>query len=593
MLTYFLQVNLCWLLFYGLYYALLSRETFFKLNRIYLIISLLAGLVVPLAEGLLVDSISKVEILAESPIVEMVQPLAMSVAEFQQSIEVNFAAPQATTWFLWSVLACIYGLGMAFFLVKFSIGLYKIFQLYQQGEKQPQKGFKLVNTEGVKTPFSFFNCIFINRKISENADFQQIMAHEKAHVQQKHSFDIVGLEILRGVFWLSPLVHFYAQSLRNVHEYLADAAVLQNTEKKQYGRLLISQTVCANGLTLVNHFNFSQLKKRIIMMTRNPSKRQALVKYVLALPVSMLLVSFLASPENAVMTQTAAVSQSVMSNIETIEVPFTTPKTNTVIENSVENEQNKASLSRDSAKSLSILVLPNGSVQGSISAKEMARHTEMLGMNEYTDSRHPFSIISFTVTKTSTNSKSEKVENQTGIFNTDVLRMVQTAQVGDVYVFSNIKMKSEKGETLSAKDTRIDINSLEGGVQYQFNMPPSYTASEVAKMREPDKNGIYTIVEQQPEYPQGMKAMFDWFQSSMKYPEEALKAGVEGTVYIGFVIEKDGSMTNMTLKRGIGSGCNEEAMRILKTTPNWKPGMHNGKIVRVAYTVPIKFKLPK
>jgi TonB family protein len=600
MLTYFLQVNLCWLLFYGLYYALLSRETFFKLNRIYLIMSLLGGLTIPLAEGLLVDSISKVEILAESPLVDMVQPIAMSVAEFQQTIEANYAQPQASTWALWSVLACLYGLGMAFFLVKFSIGLYKIFQLYTQGEKQPQKGFKLVNTEGVKTPFSFFNCIFINNKIVQNADFQQIIAHEKAHVQQKHSFDIVGLEILRGVFWVSPLVHLYTQSLRNVHEYLADAAVLCQrdsygaiTEKKQYGRLLISQTVCANGLTLVNHFNFSQLKKRIIMMTRNPSKRQALAKYILALPVFVLLVSFLASPENAVMTQTAAVSQSVMSNIETIEVPFTTPVENTIIENTVKNELIKAPLNKDSAKSLSILVLPNGNVQGSISAKEMARHTEMLGMNDYTSTRQPYSIISFTMTKTSTNVKAEKVENQTGKFNTDVLRMVKTAQVGDVYVFSNIKMKSDKGETLSAKDTRIDINSMEGGVQYQFNMPQSYTASDVAKMREPDKNGIYTIVEQQPEYPEGLKAMFGWIQSTMKYPEEALKAGVEGTVYIGFVIEKDGSMTNMTVKRGIGSGCNEEAMRILKTTPNWKPGMHNGKIVRVAYTVPIQFKLPK
>jgi TonB family protein len=564
MLTYFLQVNLCWLLFYGLYYALLSRETFFKLNRIYLIISLLCGLVIPL-------SISRVEILAESPIVEIIQPIAISVAEFQQNIESNIVETQAETWSVWTVLTWVYGLGIAFFLLKFSIGLYKIFQLYKQGKKQQNKGFKLINTEGVKTPFSFFNWIFINPKISEDVDFQQIMAHEKAHVQQKHSFDIVGLEILRGVFWLSPLVHLYAQSLRNVHEYLADAAVLQNAEKKQYGRLLISQTVCANGLTLVNHFNFSQLKKRIIMMTRNPSKRQALVKYVLALPVFVLLVSFLASPENAVMTQTAAVSQSVMSNIETVEVP----------------------LNKDSTKSLSILVLPNGSVQGSISVKEMARHTEMLGMNEYTSTRHPFDIINFTVTKTSTNGKAEKVENQTGKFNADVLRMVKTAQVGDVYVFSNIKMKSDKGETLSAKDSRIDINSMEGGVQYRFNMPPSYTTSEVAKMREPDKDGIYTIVEQQPAYPDGMKAMFDWIQSTMKYPEEALKAGVEGTVYIGFVIEKDGSMTNITVKRGIGSGCDEEAMRILKTTPNWKPGMHRGKIVRVAYTVPIKFKLPK
>jgi TonB family protein len=580
MLTYFLQVNLCWSLFYGLYYALLSRETFFNLNRIYLIISLLVGLAIPL-------SISRVEVLTEMPVIETVQPIAVSIAEFQQNIEANIVETQAQTLSIWTVLAWVYGLGMAFFLLKFSIGLYRIFQLYKRGEKYQKQHFKLINTEGVKTPFSFFNWIFINDKISQNADFQQIIAHEKAHVQQKHSLDIVGLEILRGVFWLSPLVHLYARSLRNVHEYLADAAVLQNTEKKQYGRLLISQTVAGSGLVLVNHFNFSQLKKRITMMTRNPSKRQNLVKYVLALPVFVLLVSFLASPENAVMTQTAAVSQTVMSNIETIEVPFTTP-----VEKLVKKGFKRGQILKDSAKSLSILVLPNGNVQGSISVKEMARHTEMLGMNEYTDARKLFEIIHFTLTKTSMNGKTEKVENQTGKFNADVLRMVQSAQVGDVYVFSNIKMKNKIGETIAAKDTRIDINSLEGGVQYKFNTP-QYTASEIDKMRGPNKNGVYTIVEQQPEYPEGMKAMFEWMQSTMKYPEEALKTGTEGTVYIGFVVEKDGSLGNFEVKRGIGAGCNEEALRILKTSPNWKPGMHNGKIVRVAYTVPIKFKLPK
>jgi beta-lactamase regulating signal transducer with metallopeptidase domain len=312
MLTYFLQVNLCWLLFYGLYYALLSRETFFKLNRIYLIISLLCGLVIPL-------SISRVEILTESPIIEIIQPIAISVVEFQQNIESNIVETQAETWSVWTVLTWVYGLGIAVFLLKFSIGLYKIFQLYKQGEKHKNKDFKLINTEWVKTPFSFFNWIFINDKITENLDFQQIIAHEKAHVQQKHSFDIVGLEILRGVFWLSPLVHLYARSLRNVHEYLADAAALQNTEKKQYGRLLISQTVCANGLALVNHFNFSQLKKRIIMMTRNRSQRIVLMKYTLAAPIFLLLVVAFTIPNSPLMSHTEGVSREVENAVNTVE----------------------------------------------------------------------------------------------------------------------------------------------------------------------------------------------------------------------------------------------------------------------------------
>lgn len=712
MLTYFLQVNLCWLLFYGLYYALLSRETFFKLNRIYLIISLLAGLVIPL-------SISKVEIVTQSPIVEMVQPIAISVAEFQQNIEINFAKPQTATWVLWSVLAWIYGLGMAFFLLKFGIGLHKIFQLYKQGEKQQNDGFKLIKTDANKTPFSFFNCIFINDKISENVDFQQIIAHEKAHVQQKHSFDIVGLEILRGVFWLSPLVHLYAQSLRNVHEYLADSVVLQNTEKKQYGRLLISQTVAANGLVLVNHFNFSQLKKRIIMMTRNRSQRWMLLKYMLVAPIFLLLVSFFIAPNNTLMHKTADFSDNVTATIdkmgETIQLKKQDLSANVAVSNKTEllilqedslrkpyslsnplarlggksgglisketmnnqtyldliqptsqrpivcaiqsfqlirvpfglksNQESKNTGQKFNAETLALIqqaqngdsyqfvnikgrcpgdvaardlgnlsfiigenkedadrlkkistepskpvfMFTNGHVGGFISVEELRYNNEIIG---YDFSENPAiycDIISFTVTKTASNGTSVKAENKTGKFNADVKKLLEKAQVGDAYSFTNVRMKnSAKNKEVQAEDSRFIVNSLtnDSYVNKREDKP-------LNRVSYPTKDGIYTIVEQHPEFPQGPKAMFDWIQANLKYPEQALKAGVEGTVYIGFVVEKDGSLSKFEVKRGIGSGCNEEAVRLLKTSAKWTPGEYRGKVVRVAYTLPIKFKLPK
>jgi BlaR1 peptidase M56 len=312
MLTYFLQVNLCWLMFYGLYYALLSRETFFKLNRIYLIISLLCGLVIPF-------SIPTMAVTTTSLMVEMVQPIVISMVEIRDNIEANFTTPEATTWRLWTVLKGVYILGMMLLFVKFFIGLNKIFHLYKTGEKEIRDIFKLIKTPKTKSPFSFFNLIFINQKTTEDVDYQQIIEHEKAHVIQKHSFDIVGLEILRGLFWLSPLVHLYARSLRNVHEYLADAAVLQNTEKQQYGRLLISQTTAGSGLVIANHLNFSQLKKRIIMMTRNESQRLMLVKYTLALPLFALLVFAFTLPNNPLMKNTEGVAEKVENVVQRVD----------------------------------------------------------------------------------------------------------------------------------------------------------------------------------------------------------------------------------------------------------------------------------
>jgi hypothetical protein len=312
MLTYFLQVNLCWLMFYGLYYALLSRETFFKLNRIYLIISLLCGLVIPF-------SIPTIKVTTASPMVEIVQPIVISMVEIRDNIETNISAPEAEIWTLWTVLKGVYILGMMLLFVKFFIGLNKIFHLYKTGEKEIRDIFKLIKTPKTQSPFSFFNLIFINQKTIEEVDYQQIIEHEKAHVIQKHSFDIVGFEILRGLFWLSPLVHLYARSLRNVHEYLADAAVLQNTEKQQYGRLLISQTTAGSGLVIANHLNFSQLKKRIIMMTRNESQRLMLLKYTLALPLFTLLVFAFTLPNNPLMKNTEGVAEKVEKSVQSVD----------------------------------------------------------------------------------------------------------------------------------------------------------------------------------------------------------------------------------------------------------------------------------
>ncbi|HEY9700840.1 MAG TPA: M56 family metallopeptidase, partial [Allocoleopsis sp.] len=270
----------------------MSRETFFKLNRIYLIISLLAGLVLPL-------DIFQVEEISHLPVVEVVKPIAISFEAVERSA-INFQAAKTPTqnWSLSAIMVGLYFSISLFFLIKIIIDFLKIFRLVKTGEKQREGQFLIITTEGVETPFSFFNYIFINKKMIENADYQEIINHEKAHSIQKHSLDVVSLEILRGMFWLSPVIHFYARSLRNVHEYLADAAVLQYTGKKHYGQLLISQTAVINGLKIAHHFNFSQLKKRIIMMSRNPSQYAALVTYIIAAPIFLFLIFAFAKPNN-------------------------------------------------------------------------------------------------------------------------------------------------------------------------------------------------------------------------------------------------------------------------------------------------------
>ena len=102
---------------------------------------------------------------------------------------------------------------------------------------------------------------------------------------------------------------------------------------------------------------------------------------------------------------------------------------------------------------------------------------------------------------------------------------------------------------------------------------------------------IFTVVEEMPEFPGGMAKLAEYLAKNIKYPQLARESGIQGRVFINFVVENDGSVTNVKVMRSLGGGCDEEAMRVVKSMPKWKPGKQRGKPVRVSYNLPVNFKL--
>ena len=130
------------------------------------------------------------------------------------------------------------------------------------------------------------------------------------------------------------------------------------------------------------------------------------------------------------------------------------------------------------------------------------------------------------------------------------------------------------------------------------NLPPIVEPTappvEVPTKEKPvevEDNSTFIIVEQNPEFENGNKAMYAFLSKNIIYPVIAKENGIQGTVFVGFVVSKDGTIRNVEIKRGIGGGCNEEAIRVIKLMPKWKPGKQNGKAVNVAFTLPVKFRL--
>lgn len=118
-----------------------------------------------------------------------------------------------------------------------------------------------------------------------------------------------------------------------------------------------------------------------------------------------------------------------------------------------------------------------------------------------------------------------------------------------------------------------------------------YDYVEIEEEEEVVEAEIFTIVEENPDFPGGEEARMKYLQENIKYPQMARESGIQGTVYATFVVEPDGRITNVGILRGIGGGCDEEAIRVIKNMPRWKPGKQRSKAVRVQFNMPIRFVL--
>ncbi len=282
-MVYLLQINLCWAIFYTLYWLFYRQETFFRANRFFLIFTLILGLILPfdIAKWLSqsVDNENVIVIYLKEIIVN-----ANQTGEQIQTFSIDYR----------EILTFLYAAGCTVVLLRFLFGLKKLYHLYTQGEKEKREGYTLVKTQEIHLPFSFMGFVFWSKLIeNEDEERYRILMHEVAHVRQRHSLDVLFVELLNIIFWCSPVLFLYKKSLRAVHEYLADEAATTDFSKKEYGTLLIRQSQSGMQLAIANSFIHSQLKQRFAMMLKPSSPRVAYLKYVFCTPIILFLSYFL------------------------------------------------------------------------------------------------------------------------------------------------------------------------------------------------------------------------------------------------------------------------------------------------------------
>ena len=295
--VYILKSSVCLAVFYLFYRLLLSRETFHRFNRVALLSILLLSCLLPLVE---------VTVEKQTEVHQTMMTLEQWLMLADMMNTTNVAELQieevTVTWI--QVALLVYLAGILLFAFRNGYSLLKLGNLLRSGRKEDlskytdggEKVTLIVHDHDI-APFSWMKDIVISQKdLDENG--REILIHELAHIQNRHSWDLLVADICIFFQWFNPASWLLKQELQNIHEYEADETVIEKgVDAKQYQLLLIKKAVGTRLYSMANSFNHSKLKKRITMMLKEKSNPWARLKYLYILPVAAIAVTAFARPE--------------------------------------------------------------------------------------------------------------------------------------------------------------------------------------------------------------------------------------------------------------------------------------------------------
>lgn len=505
---YILQVNIGILAFYLLYRFLLAHDTFLEMRRAYWWLVWATVFAYPWVELHAVRG--------------EVMPLQVVMADYVETITLvaSAVAPvEAPSWTWQDALAGVWALGASVLVVRFLVQLAVVCRLAWRGRKLVWHGQRVIALDSGEQPFSFFGWIFVNPEHYSEEELEEIMAHEATHARQRHSWDVVVSELLCCLFWFNPAVWLAKRYIRQNLEFLADRAVMRaGFDRKSYQYHLLRLSYGVGVEQIVNSFNVSLLKRRIMMMNRKKSGRTGVLKYALLFPVAGLLVL-------------SANAEAVAETAEHVAAQWAAPDGMVTMTGTVVDENGKP--------------LPGVTV--------VLKGT-MLGVR--TDAAGTFSI--------------QARQGQTLVF-TYVGRQTQ-----------EVPFNPEKPDirvVMPLEDTLLDAVEIASG-----------GASKQASKGDAGEENL-PVWDGAPKFPGGNPQRY--IAENLRYPAEAIEKGIEGKVYVQFVIDTAGKVTTPKVVRGIHPLLDAEAIRLINEMPDWMPGQVNGKPVNGSFFLPVNFVLPE
>ena len=294
------------LLFYLFYLLFLRRETFFQYNRLFLLVGLGLSMLLPLLPASLIPDVMSQTSLAALP--QMLNAAVVtSVSAVSPAAEHAGGLP--------ALMPMLYWIGVSFFATRFLIGVTRLFLLYRRGLKLHEGGFVVVLLEKKISPFTFFRWLFVHRDDFHSQQRSAMMAHEIAHREQWHSFDLLLLELVTLIQWFNPFVWMVGKALRKEQEYLADGQVLRlGYDRIAYQQLLLEHCLGIDPIPLTAHFNRSLLLHRMKKMATPKSKPWVKIKYLISVFFSLITAGLLALNPLSPATPIGETGQNMLPN---------------------------------------------------------------------------------------------------------------------------------------------------------------------------------------------------------------------------------------------------------------------------------------
>ncbi len=317
---YHIKANVLLVLFAIFYIWQFRKETFFNLNRWFLIGAFVFSLTIPLLK-------------ISSGIAESAG-LHLNEFTFSDFLEGSFSNTDSIqtkpepVFVTTKLIKAIYLVGVILLSARLLLFFLKLIRLIKKGKIRREKQVLFVESSEFVQPFSFMNIIFYSPEFISRKNSGSVIMHELVHVKQIHSFDLLFAELLSIFFWYNPFVYILRKAVRVNHEFLADSQVIKNgSDRLEYLQLLSGSSATGSGFNLVHYFKTSPLKARVLMILKKPSQPVQILKYLFLLPVLAFLISAFGIHENTpVFVRELSVQNSIPGNEITFTVPLATAK---------------------------------------------------------------------------------------------------------------------------------------------------------------------------------------------------------------------------------------------------------------------------